>query len=205
MSPGFLSSLRIHNWHPYTSTVLTNSSWGVIVNDAYNPEKCLPYFCNAVSLCCDNLDIRGTRGPSWRLPSPRWQGAGRWRARLEQLHPVCPFPRFHLPGDAAWWSTGSKVLKITITKASDTQDKALKAMSTVPYTLSTQWIVAVLLFSMREALSINHSCCFTSSYKLFGRQAMKHSSKIQKCGHFSCCLFSPEPRKVPTTFLHGRY
>ena len=35
-------------------------------NNTQNPEKYLPPFCNAVSLCCENIDIRDTVGLSWR-------------------------------------------------------------------------------------------------------------------------------------------
>lgn len=82
-------------------------------------------------------------------------------------------------------------IKSRETKSSDNQDKAQKATSTVLSALSTQCVLAVLLFSMMKvAFCIYHSCCFTSSCKLFGMQAVKHSSKTHKCGHFTCCLCS---------------
>ena len=42
--------------------------------NAQNLEECLHLFCNANSLCCENLDIRDKIGLSWRLASPQATG-----------------------------------------------------------------------------------------------------------------------------------
>ena len=201
MSPGFQSHPRNHK---FASVYLPDVNQFIrSCPPCLRREQCAqPRNTFALYLRCCKPWLREPRlerqeGLLREPAFPRVTACRGQRARLGHAASCPPLPtgspRFRLPAEAAWGKIESKALKIRITKASEKQDKALKSMSTVPYTLSTLWTLAVLSFSMRGAFFISRSGGFTSSCMLSGMQATKLSSNVQKCGHFACCLFRLEP------------
>ena len=65
-----LTSLCLHNVNQF-SLKCHHASEG---ENAQNSEECLHLFCDASSLCCENLDIRDMTGLSWRPASPQVTG-----------------------------------------------------------------------------------------------------------------------------------